>query len=95
MATRVPKYLITLLYLTLGFGAIVSGFFIAADQAVGWDGLSYVIYGMGIAALWALISVIYLIWILIRDGWRKSAIPAVFFIIVIAGFCAFLILAEY
>lgn len=95
MTARMPKYLITLFYLTLGFGAVVAGFFIAGEHATGWDGLSYIIYGMGVAALWALVSVIYLIWILIRDGWRKSAIPAAFLIIVITGFSAFLILGEY
>jgi hypothetical protein len=95
MAARIPKYLLTLFYLTLGFGAVVAGFFIAGEMASGWDRLSHVIYGMGVAALWALVSVIYLIWILTRDGCRKSAIPAVFFIIVITGFSAFLILGEY
>jgi hypothetical protein len=92
---RPHKYLYTLLYLTLGFGAVVAGCFIAGEYASGWDGLSYVLYGMAAAALWALISVIYLIWIVIRGGWRNSKIPALFFIVVILGVWAFLIFAEY
>ena len=92
---RIPKYLLSLLCLTLGFGAAVAGFFIAGEHATGWDGLNYVIYGMGVAALWALVSVIYLIWIVVRGGWQKSKIPALFFIVAIVGFSAFLILGEY
>ena len=95
MIGHMPGYLTKFLYLTLGFGAVVAGFFIAGEFATGWDGLNYVIYGMGAAALWALISVIYLIWAVIRGGWEKSKIPALFFIAVIAGFSAFLIFAEY
>ncbi len=95
MANRIPRYLITLLYLTLGFGAIMAGFFVAGEHASGWDGLSYIIYGIGVAALWALVSVIYLMRVVIREGWRKSAISAVFLIIVIAGVSAFLIFGEY
>lgn len=92
---RPHKYLYTLLYLTLGFGAVVAGCFIAGEYASGWDGLSYVLYGMAVVALWALISVIYLIWVVIRGGWRNSKIPALFFIAVIAGISAFLIFADY
>ena len=92
---RPHKYLYTLLYLTLGFGAVVAGFFVAGEYASGWDGLSYVLYGMAAAALWALISAIYLIWIVTRGGWQNSKIPALFFIAVILGVWAFLIFAEY
>ncbi len=92
---QIPKYLITLLYLTLGFGAVVAGFFIAGEHARGWDGLSYIIYGMGVAALWALVSVVYMIRVLIRDGWQRSSFPAVVIILVIAGASAFLTFGEY
>lgn len=94
-APRMPKYLFTLLYITLGFGAVVAGFFIAGEYARGWDGLTFIIYGMGVVALWALVCVIYLIRVLIREGWRKSALPAAFFLAAIIGFSVFLILGRY
>jgi len=92
---RPHKYLYTLLYLTLGFGAVVAGCFITGENVSGWDGLNYVLYGIAAAALWAVISIVYLIWVVIRGGWRNSKIPALFFIVVIAGVSAFLIFAEY
>lgn len=92
---RPYKYLRTFLHLTLGFAAAVAGCFIAGEYASGWDGLSYVLYGMAAAALWALVSVVYLIWVVFHGGWRNSKIPALFFIAVIAGVSAFLVFAEY
>lgn len=92
---RPYKYLFTLLYLTLGFGAVVAGFFIAGENTAGWDGLNYILYGMGVAALWALVSVVYLLWVTVRGGWRQSKIPALIIIAIIAAGTAFLTMVDY
>lgn len=85
---RRHRFLFTLL--SLGFIAVAAGFFIAGEHATGWDGLSYFIYGMAAVVLWALVSMIYLIWVVIRDGWRKPNIPALAGIAIILGAALFL-----
>lgn len=89
MSTHRPhRFLFTLL--SIGLIAVAAGFFIAGEHATGWDGLSYFIYGMAAVALWALVSVIYLIWVVVRDGWRKPNIPALAGIAIILAVALFL-----
>jgi len=87
---RPNKYLRTFLHLTLGFAAAVAGCFIVGEYASGWDGLSYVLYGMAAAALWALVSVIYLVWVIARGSWDRYKIPALAIVALILGGAMFL-----
>ena len=76
MLSTLPPYVSRLIYITAGFILIVGGLIVASEQASGWDGLTYIVIAMGAMALWALICVIYTIWVLVRDGRQKSSIPA-------------------
>ena len=89
------KYLTNLLYLTIGFGVIIAAFLIASEYSNGWAGLTYILYGMITAALWALVSVIYLISVIASRSRRNPAIPILFIIGLIALCATFLGLADY
>ena len=82
-----PPYLRRLIYITAGCVLIIGGLIFAGEQANGWGGLTYIIFAMGAVGLWAVSCVIYAIVVLIRDGRRRSSMPALVILIaaVIAG----------
>lgn len=67
-----------LVYITIAFALLAAGFLIAGKLPgnAGWDSLDYLVYAMATAALWGVAVVGYLIWLVIRDGWQASSIPA-------------------
>ncbi|MGB0629685.1 MAG: hypothetical protein ACPGRZ_03245 [Alphaproteobacteria bacterium] len=76
MATRIPRYLLRQLYLTLGFAALFGGLIALGENARGWDGLAYVLYALGAAMLWALVSAVYMIRVIIRERAGRASWPA-------------------
>lgn len=77
MAWRVPRYVIRELYLTLGFAILFALLIALGENAKGWDGLTYVIFALGAAILWALVSAIYMTWVIIRERARRTSWPAI------------------
>lgn len=82
MLSTLPPYVCRLIYITAGFILIVGGLIVGSEQASGWNGLTYIVLAMGAMALWALICVIYALWVLIRDGRQRSNIPALVIVVV-------------
>ncbi len=95
MLSTLPPYVSRLIYITAGFILIVGGLIVASEQASGWDGLTYIIIAMGAMALWALVCVIYAIWVFIRDGRQKSSIPALVIVLVALALGAIWLLGGF
>ena len=76
-----------LLLTTLPFALVVGGLMLAAQSpwVGGWEPLTLVIYAVGVAALWAAMVVCYLVWIVIREGWQASSLPAAVLLVLIAA----------
>lgn len=76
MALRIPRYLVRQGYITVGFAALFALLIVLGENAKGWEGLAYLLYALGAAALWALISAVYMIWVIIRERGRRESRPA-------------------
>ncbi|MFT5486040.1 MAG: hypothetical protein ACI9JL_000318 [Paracoccaceae bacterium] len=88
MFTALPPYVRRLIAISAGFILIIGGLIFASELASGWGGLTYILFAMGAMALWAVICAIYSIVVLIRDGRRKSSIPALVILIAALAACA-------
>ena len=76
MAMHIPRYLVRQAYITAGFVALFALLIALGENAEGWDGLTYLIIALGAAALWAVISAAYMIWVIIRERGRRASWPA-------------------
>ncbi len=66
-----------LLYLTIPLALLAAGFLILGrTTGGGWSSLDYLVYAMATGAVWAVAALGYLGWVLVRDGWQASGIPA-------------------
>lgn len=76
-----------LLLTTLPFAVVAGGLMLAAQSpwVGGWEPLTLVLYAVGVAALWAVVVIGYLVWIVIREGWRASSLPAAAILVLIAA----------
>ena len=72
MAKRIPRYLVRQAYITAGFIALFALLIALGENAKGWDGLTYLIFALGAAALWAVISAVYMIWVIARERGRRA-----------------------
>ena len=88
MFSALPPYVRRLIYITAGFALVIGGLIFAGEQASGWGGLTYIIFAMGAMAFWAVICAIYAIVVLVRDGRRKSSIPAAVILVAALAACA-------
>lgn len=95
MLAALPPYVRRLIFITTGFALLIGGLIIAGQQASGWDGLGYIIFAMGAMALWAAICAIYSIVVLIRDGRRRSSIPALIILIAVLAAGAALFVSHF
>jgi len=76
---------VTLLYVTIPFLALAVTFLLIGKFAGGgWEALDYLVYAMATGVLWAIAVIVYMAWIVIRDGWQPSSIPAVVVLSVVA-----------
>lgn len=74
---RMLRDAVTLLYVTIPFLALAVTFLILGKlTGGGWDALDYLVYAMATGVLWAIAVIVYMAWIVIRDGWQPSSIPA-------------------
>ena len=76
MAMHIPRYLVHQAYITTGSIALFALLIALGENAEGWDGLTYLIIALGAAALWAVISAAYMIWVIIRERGRRASWPA-------------------
>ena len=76
MLTRIPRYLIRQLHLTLGFTFLFAVLIALGENGKGWDRLSCVLFALGTAMVWAVASSIYMIRIIIRERARRPSWPA-------------------
>ena len=74
--SKIPGYLKTEFWITIGFTAFFGILIALGENAEGWDGLTYLIIALGAAALWAVISAAYMIWVIIRERGRRASWPA-------------------
>ena len=77
MARHLPRYVIYQLYATLGFILLFALLIALGENAMGWHGLSYLIAAVGIAGLWAFLSAICMVRIIIRERGRQPCWPAI------------------
>ena len=68
------------LFLTLGSSALFSLLIALGINAKGWDGLTFAIVALIVAALWALASAVFMTWIIIRERGRKNSWQAMGFL---------------
>jgi hypothetical protein len=71
--SKLPKDLRNLLLISLPFALVAAVLFYIAAEIGGWDGLTYGVLAVGTIILWALIVFGYLVYVVIRDGWRTWA----------------------
>ena len=95
MLSTLPPYVSRLIYITAGFILIIGGPIVASEHASGWNGLTYIVIAMGAMPLWALICVIYVIWVLVRDGRQKTSIPALVILLVALALGAIWLLGGF
>ena len=66
-----------LLYLTIPLALLAGGFLVLGKTSGGgWSSLDYLVYAMATGAVWVVAVLGYLGWVLVRDGWQASSIPA-------------------
>ena len=80
MGKRIPRYMIYQIYFTLGSTALFSLLIALGNNAKGWDGLTFTIGALTVAALWALASAVFMTWIIIRERGRKNSWQAMGFL---------------
>lgn len=82
-----PRDLFLLLYVTVPCWAVTAGLFLAGEYVVkGWGGLSLVIYGAVVLAIWLFLVLALCIWILLRDGFLPSSTsPALVLMLALIG----------
>jgi hypothetical protein len=69
----IPKDIRVLIYIALPFLVVGGSLFLASQIVGGWDALEYFIYALIVAAVWAVVTAGYLVWIIIRDRWSTAA----------------------
>ena len=92
MARRIPRYLIRQFWITLGFSTLFAILIALGENAKGWDGLTYVILALGVAALWVLTSAVYMIWIIVRESARRPSWPAIGELVVLVSLAGLFLL---
>ncbi len=65
-----------LLYFTVPLALLAAGFLILGKTTGGWPSLDYLVYAMATGAAWAVVVLGYIGWVLVRDGWQASSLPA-------------------
>jgi hypothetical protein len=83
MAQRIPRYLVWQLWATIGFCALFAILVALGENAKGWDGLTYVLVALGGAAMWVLVSTVYMIRIIVRERGRRASWPAMGVLVVV------------
>jgi hypothetical protein len=84
-AQRLLRDAVTLLYVTIPFLALAVTFLILGKlTGGGLDALDYLVYAMATGVLWAAAVILYMAWIVIRDGWQLSSVPAATVLAVVA-----------
>lgn len=61
--------MLILLYLSLPFVAAAAFCFVMADRTGAWTNLGWAIYGALALGLWALVVLVFFLWLITRDGW--------------------------
>lgn len=87
----------SLLWITIPF-AIVGGIFAVMSETTDagfWRAMDFAIYAGGVAMLWAVTVVGYLIWIVLRDGWQTSSIPAMVILALVVTGAAYWVWTSY
>lgn len=77
IASRLRRDGMILLGISMAFATLAAVLLVVGRiNASGWDSLDYLVYAMGVGVLWAVVVVGYLVWVVIRDGWQLSSLPA-------------------
>ena len=81
-----PRDLLILLSISIPLLLVAGVLFVAGEYfATGWDGLSLVLYGVVIVGVWAVLVLCLCVWIVLRDGFRRSSLLPVVVLIIALG----------